>query len=194
MSTTNSYKWTTAYQDLTDLELVELYQEKEDLHLVGALFYRYYDLLYGLGLKYLQSAPEAEDACYEVFELLINKLRSHQIKQFKPWLYRLASNYCIDKIRKAKRHKLSMVNSHLSIEREMTFELDVTEDQRERLLQRIDDCMRQLTTNQRECIDLFYFKEKSYNDIASLLEISWSKTRSHIQNGKRNLKICMEKI
>ena len=64
-------------------------------------------------------------------------------------------------------------------------EIDKKED-------KLEDCLKQLKDLQKKCIDLFYLKEKSYLQISSELHVTLNAVKSHIQNGKRNLKICLE--
>ena len=186
------YRWQNKNPEWSDERLITAYISTENAAYVGELFYRYSDMIFGLCLKHLKNVQESEDASYELFELLISKLKTQQILIFKPWLYRTASNFCIDKLRKSKTNIIISLDDRFETARDS---LDISADfsEREALLARIDHCLKQLNDDQKVCIDLFYFQEKSYQDIAQQLNISWSTTRSYIQNGKRNLKICMEK-
>ncbi|MBK8051792.1 MAG: sigma-70 family RNA polymerase sigma factor [Saprospiraceae bacterium] len=186
------YRWQNKNPEWSDERLITAYISTENAAYVGELFYRYSDMIFGLCLKHLKNVQESEDASYELFELLISKLKTQQILIFKPWLYRTASNFCIDKLRKSKTNIIISLEDRFENARDsMDISVDISE--REALLARIDHCLNQLNDDQKVCIDLFYFQEKSYQDIAQQLNISWSTTRSYIQNGKRNLKICMEK-
>ena len=186
------YRWQNNNPEWSDERLITAYISTENASYVGELFCRYSDMIFGLCLKHLKNVQESEDASYELFELMISKLKTQQIMIFKPWLYRTATNFCIDKLRKSKTNIIISLDDRFETARDS---LDISADfsEREALLARIDHCLKQLNDDQKVCIDLFYFQEKSYQDIAQQLNISWSTTRSYIQNGKRNLKICMEK-
>lgn len=186
------YRWQNKNPEWSDERLITAYISTENASYVGELFCRYSDMIFGLCLKHLKNVQESEDASYELFELMISKLKTQQIMIFKPWLYRTATNFCIDKLRKSKTNIIISLDDRFETARDS---LDISADfsEREALLARIDHCLKQLNDDQKVCIDLFYFQEKSYQDIAQQLNISWSTTRSYIQNGKRNLKICMEK-
>jgi RNA polymerase sigma-70 factor (ECF subfamily) len=54
------------------------------------------------------------------------------------------------------------------------------------------ECIERLKDEQQQCIRLFYFEERSYKEIAVALKLEEKKVKSFIQNGKRNLKICIE--
>ncbi|MBK7637151.1 MAG: sigma-70 family RNA polymerase sigma factor [Saprospiraceae bacterium] len=186
------YRWQNKNPEWSDERLITAYISTENASYVGELFCRYSDMIFGLCLKHLKNVQESEDASYELFELMISKLKTQQIMIFKPWLYRTSTNFCIDKLRKSKTNIIISLDDRFETARDS---LDISADfsEREALLARIDHCLKQLNDDQKVCIDLFYFQEKSYQDIAQQLNISWSTTRSYIQNGKRNLKICMEK-
>ena len=186
------YRWQNNNPEWSDERLITAYISTENASYVGELFCRYSDMIFGLCLKHLKNVQESEDASYELFELMISKLKTQQIMIFKPWLYRTSTNFCIDKLRKSKTNIIISLDDRFETARDS---LDISADfsEREALLARIDHCLKQLNDDQKVCIDLFYFQEKSYQDIAQQLNISWSTTRSYIQNGKRNLKICMEK-
>ena len=186
------YRWQNKNPEWSDERLITAYISTENASYVGELFCRYSDMIFGLCLKHLKNVQESEDASYELFELMISKLKTQQIMIFKPWLYRTSTNFCIDKLRKSKTNIIISLDDRFETVRDS---LDISADfsEREALLARIDHCLKQLNDDQKVCIDLFYFQEKSYQDIAQQLNISWSTTRSYIQNGKRNLKICMEK-
>ena len=74
---------------------------------------------------------------------------------------------------------------------ESGFELHPLDDDK-RLTDTLRDCINKLNSQQKECIELFYFKKKSYRDIASALRFDEKSVKSSIQNGKRNLKICLD--
>jgi RNA polymerase sigma-70 factor (ECF subfamily) len=185
------YSWQNKHPDWTDEELIDAYLKGNDATYIGELFGRYVDLIFGLCLKHLKDVHNSEDTAYEIFEILIKKLQTNTVTHFKSWLYRLASNYCIDKLRKNKNSQIIHLEDKFESVRDVLDYNDTLE--KEALLQKIDFCLGTLNEEQKKCIDLFYFQEKTYQDIALTLDISWSSTRSYIQNGKRNLKICMEK-
>jgi len=69
---------------------------------------------------------------------------------------------------------------------------ELDELKEEQLIQ-LRKCLVRLMDKQKECLTRFYFEEQPYKEISTQLDISWSRVRSLIQNGKRNLKICMKR-
>ena len=166
------------------------YQQTQELEVLATLYLRYMDLVYGVCLKYLPDEETAKDAVMNIFEQLIIKLRSHKVDNFKGWLHVLAKNYCLMQLRSTKNIKISSLNEGF-VQSEENLHLNGVME-RETQLEQMTQCMQTLPNEQQQCIELFYLQNKSYNEIASITGFDWKAVRSYIQNGRRNLKICME--
>jgi len=183
----------TALQNRSDEDLLHRYQQAGELEVLGTLYERYMELVYGVGLKYLKAEEAAEDAVMAIFEELTQKVKAHQIKNFKSWLYVLARNHCLMKLRKQQRTlTVSFEPEFMQSEQaeHPTFEWDNLEDIQ---LEALRACLDELPEEQKHCIEQFYYEGKSYKQIAEDNDEELGKVRSYIQNGRRNLKICMEK-
>jgi len=175
---------------LTDAELVLAYKNTGDLNLVGALYQEYMDLVYGVCLKYLKSPENAQDSVISIFEELVTKLQKHEVDNFKAWLYTLAKNHCLMRLRSEKRQIVVNVDVEL-MQSEENVHLN-GELEKEENFKKLDYCLGQLQEEQRKVIELFYIQGKCYNEIAELTGMEWNQVRSYIQNGRRNLKLCMD--
>lgn len=173
----------------SDAELLLAYRQHGDQNDVAVLFSRYVDLVYGVCLKYFKSTHHAQDGVMAIFEQLLQKLRVHNVEDFKSWLYRVTCNFCLMELRKGKRHPQT-VEIDESI---MHFEDFVHPNQKEQNLTLMEQCLETLPVAQKEAIHLFYMKEKCYREIAAIVGAEINQVRSFIQNGRRNLKICLEK-
>lgn len=176
---------------LPDKELVVQFQASGDLEVLATLFQRYMDLLYGVCLKYLKDPETAKDAVMQVFEELVRKLPKHQVDNFKSWLYTLAKNYCLMQLRTPKNLKTTEFNPDGMQSGEETHLNGVM--LKEENLQKMERCLQTLSAEQKESVEMFYLQSKCYKEIADITGLELNKVRSNIQNGKRNLKICMEK-
>jgi DNA-directed RNA polymerase specialized sigma24 family protein len=67
------------------------------------------------------------------------------------------------------------------------------EESREEAINALERCMEKLNPVQKRSIDLFYLKEKCYKEITEITGFTLNDVKSYIQNGKRNLKICLER-
>lgn len=177
--------------ELPDKELVALFRTSRNMEVLAVLFQRYMDLLYGVCLKYLKQPETAKDAVMQIFEELVAKLPKHEVDNFKSWLYTLAKNYCLMQLRTPKNLKTTEFNpDSMQLEEEMHLNgIQLKEEN----LQKLERCLETLSIEQKKSVELFYLQNKCYKEIAEETGIEWNKVRSFIQNGRRNLKICMEK-
>lgn len=175
---------------LSDAELVLQFKETGDLILVSELFTRYTPLVYGVCVKYLRDREEAKDAAMQVFEKLPSALKSHEVAHFKSWLYVTTRNACLMQIR-SKKGKLTEELSDKIVESDFLLHPE-EEPELENDLKKLESCIETLGNEQKQCVRLFFIDEKCYKDIVAVTGFDMNKVKSYIQNGKRNLKICME--
>lgn len=176
---------------LTDQELIARFVSTDDLSLVSELFGRYTTMIYGVCVKYLTDRDDAKDAVMQLFEKLPATLKTHEIANFKSWLYVTTRNHCLMQIRARKGKKTEEIDAQV-VENDFLLHQE-EESELENNLTRLEKCVRQLADEQQKCVRLFFLEEKCYKDIAEITGFDLNKVKSHIQNGKRNLKICMEK-
>lgn len=173
------------YQALSDEQLVDLYRSR-DQGALGEIHRRYAPMLLGVCLKYMSSRAQAKDACAEVFEQLITKLKTHDVQALRPWLYVLCRNHCLMQLRKLKVRPDSIrADYHEAVADDFSLRL---KEQKERRLNALEEVMALLPTAQRECVRLFYLDQRPYKEIAQTTDYSLKEVKSHIQNGKRQLK------
>lgn len=179
-----------------DEALLEAYRTLGEPDYLAELYRRHMHLVLGVCLKYLKDTEAAQDAVADIFEKLAGDLREHEVEQFKPWLYTVAKNHCLMLLRKEQ--------TQLGRAKEYTHFLEAvmeTEDQphlnnegheKEQLLQKLETSIEKLNPDQKLCIVLFYIEGKSYKDIVAQTGLTDMQVKSHIQNGKRNLKNLLE--
>lgn len=177
--------------DLPDDELVQRYQDSGDANLLADLYQRYMDLVYGVCLKYLKDEENAKDAVLSIYEELVTKLRKYQVLNFKAWLYQLAKNHCLMVLRSNKKFSKTDIDVSLMQNEDEVHLNGVME--KEEHFKHMYFCLEQLVPEQKQVVELFYIQGKCYNEITETTGIEWNKVRSFIQNGRRNLKICMDK-
>jgi RNA polymerase sigma-70 factor (ECF subfamily) len=188
---------TRELQSLTDEQLVRRYSRDEDPECLGILYERYTHLVFALCLKYLGSEAEAEDMVMMVFEKLFEELRKSEVQNFKGWLYTVARNQCLMFIRhnksvdKSKQEILHQLNAEIMELPANQHLLPGKDNEGEVSL--LENAILQLNESQKACIELFYLQEQSYKEVADNTGYSMNEVKSHIQNGKRNLRIFIEK-
>jgi len=177
--------------EVSDLVLIEKYKSTGDNSYVGDLFERYAHLVYGICLKYYQDRENSKDAVMQIFEKLFISLKEHDIQNFKSWLHVLTKNHCLMDLRKSK-NKIPIDSFDYSMDSE-SFMHHSEEQELEEDIRKLELGMESLTPEQQTCIKLFYLEKRSYIEISNQTGFELKKVKSYIQNGKRNLKLFMEK-
>lgn len=185
---------TSSYTELSDAELLQHYRQTDDLADLAVLFGRYTELTYGSCLKYLKEATAAEDAVMNIFEELTKKVKKHEIKQFRGWLHVLTRNHCLMILRKKSKNKTVEFDPQLMQSMDVVHpEYDLDEPTGVSQTDALKGCLEGLVQHQRYAVEQFYYGDKSYKEIATETGHTVGKVRSNIQNGRRNLRICMER-
>jgi RNA polymerase sigma-70 factor (ECF subfamily) len=175
----------------SDEALAATYRKTGDMQVLGALYERYLELAYGVSLQYVKDPERARDAVMQVFELLVVKLRTHEVERFRPWLHTVVRNHCLMQLRSEKNQRHTDIDPDLMQSAEALHLNGVLE--REGQLEQLEDCVDKLPEGQQQAIRMFYLEQHCYQDIADNTGQPWNTVRSLIQNGRRNLKICMER-
>ena len=191
-------------EEREDPVLLEEYRSTGELKILGALYARYMSLVYGVCLKYLQNREDAADAVMQIFEKLITEVDRHEIQNFRSWLYVLSKNFCLMQLRsdRSRERKMNLwaneqkeeVREEKEKEESMEFspELHPIDEEDRDEHSALLECIEKLKDEQKDCIRLFYYQNWSYRQIAEILHMEEKKVKSHLQNAKRNLKICLE--
>ena len=178
------------HPEKTDHELLRLYQTTHELEWLSTLYLRYASLVFGVCLKYLKDRDEAKDAVMQIHEKLIGSLLQHSVNNFRGWLYVNARNHCLMQLRSQKGSRTEEI---LPLLMENGAELHLGEDiELKQSIVKLEKCIETLAEEQQRCVKLFYLQEKCYKDIVIETGFELNQVKSYIQNGKRNLKICME--
>ncbi|MEQ9424967.1 MAG: RNA polymerase sigma factor [Cyclobacteriaceae bacterium] len=178
----------------SEIELLEEYKQTGNLEVLGQLYAPFMPMVYGVCLKYMASPADAQDAVMGIFEKLVVDLKKHEIQNFKSWLHVTSKNYCLMALRSAKS-KTEKQTVDFDEERNMELseiphhneEVKLEED-----LNKLEECIETLNTEQKSSVHLFFLQQKCYSEIVGITGYDLKKVKSYIQNGKRNLKICME--
>ena len=184
---------------LPDAELISQYISSGDKKVLGELFLRYSHLVYGICFKYLHNTDDSKDAVMEIFDFLRESLKNQRVRNFKPWLYSVVKNHCLMRLRKK-----SVENLSVSLPEDEENETDfmefpdfihlINEDKEEERIKLLYKSVYELEKEQQICITLFFLKNKSYKEIYDETGYDFKQVKSYIQNGKRNLRLKLEKL
>ena len=180
------------YSHISDAELLNRFYADHDNDWLGILLERYTILLLGVSMKYLKNEEEAKDAVQQVFFKAINELHKYKVEYFKSWIYMIAKNHCLMQLRNKGRFSTGINEATLITPAEP--ENNYIHIEKDQTLDKLATALQQLNKEQQLCVTLFYLEKKSYQEISEQSSFSVLQVKSHIQNGKRNLKIIMERM
>ena len=178
------------YDHISDQELLEYYYADNNQEWLGILLQRYTLLLLGVCMKYLKDETEARDCVQQIFLKVLTEAPKYKIEYFKSWLYMVAKNHCLMRLRDKGAKSVKELTDQNMAEQE-TDRQDLL--QNEKTYELLEESMQELNEEQKNCVDLFYLQKKSYQQIADRTGFSLMQVKSYIQNGKRNLKIILER-
>ncbi|MBN1781764.1 sigma-70 family RNA polymerase sigma factor [bacterium] len=158
------------------------------------LYSRYHHLVLGICLKYLKNREDARDAVTEICQKLAVESRKHEIRSFKSWLYIVARNHCFEILRKKQRQTFVDLEEARGDTNFMEFPDDMHPNDEQWTDEKIHEAVGLLKNGQKKCIRLFYLEEKSYREVAEITGFDLKQVKSHIQNGRQNLKRLLTQI
>lgn len=179
------------FHDITDTQLLERYYADGNQHWIGILLERYTLLLLGVCMKYLKDAEEAKDCVQQIFLKVLTEVSKHRITFFKSWLYMVAKNECLMRLRHQQGKQIKTLEDdhhHLQHEWQPKDWLE-----REKTLSLLEESIGELNEEQRTTVSLFYLQKLSYQQISEQTGFSLLQVKSYIQNGKRNLRLMLER-
>ncbi|PWK17437.1 RNA polymerase sigma-70 factor (ECF subfamily) [Arcicella aurantiaca] len=183
----------------TEIDLLKEYRQTGDLSVLGKLYEPEMEMVFTIAMKYFKDEDDAKDTVMQIFEELIPKLRQHEVENFKAWLGMVTRNFCLMALRKKN---LIVTNDEIFTDEDSSenhfMEFSTTEHLNdgfdvEQNLTKLEDCLKTLNSEQKQSVELFFMQEKTYQEVAQLTGFEINKVKSYLQNGKRNLKICMDK-
>ncbi|MFN0050389.1 MAG: RNA polymerase sigma factor [Cytophagales bacterium] len=173
----------------TDGELLKKYAQTSENQYFSELFKRYTHLVYGVCMKYLKDSDKSKDAVMVLFEKLLEELKTREIDNFSHWIHIVAKNHCLMQLRKNSIETSFPENFEAQF-MENEFELHPIVDTKQNV-ELLEKSIGNLALEQRNCIELFYLQEKTYQEVAQSTGYSLNQVKSYIQNGKRNLYLYM---
>ena len=179
------------YAHITDQQLLEHFYADHNNQWLGILLQRYTLLLLGVCMKYLKNEEEAKDSVQQIFLKAITELHKYRVEYFKSWLYMVAKNHCLMKLRD-KPGRQTEIKEQMAVtpEEDNSRQEHLEKDHK---LELMEQSLQELSNEQKQCVTLFYLEKKSYQQIAETTGFTMMQVKSHIQNGKRNLKILLDK-
>ena len=179
------------HDHITDNELLDHYYHTKDQQWIGILLERYTLLLLGVCMKYMKNEEEAKDCVQQIFLKVLTEAAKYKIEYFKSWLYMVAKNHCLMKLRSTSGKKIKELKEDTHIEDEDVNKGELIANEQTYTL--LEEAIEELNDEQKLCVTLFYLQKKSYQEITASTNYTLMQVKSYIQNGKRNLRLLLEK-
>jgi RNA polymerase sigma-70 factor (ECF subfamily) len=178
------------YQDLPDNELARLFTESGAREAFAELFRRHSRKVYHACFAFFRDGSLAEDATSETFLRAYQSRARFQEGDYLNWLQRIARNVCIDQWRK-KKPEISIDGS----EEEPGMELPgpAPDEGMQIAVQQLHREIAKLPADQRRCVEL-KIEGYSYEETAAMTGLALDAVRSHLQNGRRTLRLRMQGV
>jgi RNA polymerase sigma factor (sigma-70 family) len=181
------------FSHISDDELLQRFLKNKENEWLGILLQRYTLLLLGVCMKYLKNEEEARDTVQQIFLKVLQDVQKYKIENFKPWLYMVARNSCLTILRDKKKLYHEEISDKNNIYNDFTIGHEFTNAKNDIPIELLEVALKELNTEQKQCITLFYLQKNSYQEVSDVTGYSLLQVKSFIQNGKRNLKISIEK-
>jgi len=181
---------TNRYDHITDAELLDLYYADKNQEWIGILLERYTILLLGVCMKYLKDETEARDCVQQIFLKVLTEIGKYRIDFFKSWLYMVAKNHCLMRLREKGSKSPKELSDHHVVAVDIDKQELITNEKTYDLL---EEALNELSEEQKQTVILFYLNKNSYHQVSEKTGFTLMQVKSYIQNGKRNLKILLDK-
>jgi RNA polymerase sigma-70 factor (ECF subfamily) len=182
---------TNRYENISDNELLDYYYQSKDQQWIGILLERYTMLLLGVCMKYLKNEEEAKDAVQQIFLKVLTEVSKYKIEYFKSWLYMVAKNHCLMKLRGQQGKHIKELKEEANIEHHESDRHELLTNEKTYSL--LEQAIQELNEEQKQCVTLFYLHKNSYQQITERTGYNLMQVKSYIQNGKRNLRMLLER-
>lgn len=177
-----------SYLEMTDEKLAGLVQ-KGDGEIFGYLMTRYQPKLFRYGRKFLSDLDGIDDVVQDVFIKVYENIQSFDLSQkFSPWIYRIAHNAYVDRLKKQSRLPISLPDFDTLLSHTAAEDPVRQEKEREEIKKIVDKGLEKLSPNYREIIILYYLEEMDYKSIAQILRIPIGTVGIRLKRGKEALK------
>jgi RNA polymerase sigma factor (sigma-70 family) len=164
-----------------DEVLVRLFRTTREVSLFAELFRRHSKAIYHACLRVVKNPAVAEDLTQDTFVKAFAHVDRYVEQCFAAWLKCIARNLCLNWLTSAANRQTSDFGEAAS-------SLGSPPESGDRAAE-IESAIRQLSSEQRRCVELFYYEGRSYGEIVSATGMPYARVKSHLQNGMRLLRI-----
>ena len=155
---------------------------------------RYKNMIFTLALKMVKNREEAEEVAQDTFIKAYNSLNKFKgDSKFSTWIYRVAYNTCLDRLKKNKKEDLNISIDEFSAHliKTMNNALSALEDKERK--QTIQNCLNLLPREENFLLTLFYFEDQSLEEIGKIMNINANNVKVKLFRSRQKLAVILKK-
>ena len=155
---------------------------------------RYKDMIFTLAIKMVKNREEAEEVAQDTFIKIYSSLNKFKgDSKFSTWIYKIAYNTCLDRLKKNKKEDLNISIDEFSAHLIKTMDnaLSALEDKERK--QTIQNCLNLLPSDENFLLTLFYFEDQSLEEIGKIMNINANNVKVKLFRSRQKLAVILKK-
>lgn len=155
---------------------------------------RYKDMIFTLALKMVKNREEAEEVAQDTFIKIYSSLNKFKgDSKFSTWIYKIAYNTCLDRLKKNKKEDLNISIDEFSAHLIKTMDnaLSALEDKERK--QTIQNCLNLLPSDENFLLTLFYFEDQSLEEIGKIMSTNANNVKVKLFRSRQKLAVILKK-
>ena len=155
---------------------------------------RYKNMIFTLALKMVKNREEAEEVAQDTFIKIYSSLNKFKgDSKFSTWIYKIAYNTCLDRLKKNKKEDLNISIDEFSAHLIKTMDnaLSALEDKERK--QTIQNCLNLLPGDENFLLTLFYFEDQSLEEIGKIMNINANNVKVKLFRSRQKLAVILKK-
>lgn len=159
----------------------------------GTLVDRYKEMVFSLGLRMMKNREEAEEVAQDTFIKVFKSLSQFKgDSKFSTWVYKVTYNTCLDRLKKHKKMQQEVSIDTLHYNQIKTFDNALDAMENEERLQAIQECIQQLPGDDAFLLTLFYFEDKSLEEIAKVVDLTVNNVKVKLFRSRKKLAFILK--
>ncbi len=159
-----------------------------DANAFAVLVDRYKDLVFTLALRMMKHREEAEEAAQDTFIKTFKSLNKFKGEsKFSTWIYRVAYNTCLDRLKKNKRQQYPVEINEYTEHQVKTLDNALDQIEAKEKAQTIQDCLALLPSEDSFLLTLYYFEELSLEEVAKIVGLKPNNVKVKLFRSRKKL-------
>ena len=165
-----------------------------DTSVFGVLVDRYKEMIFTLALKMIKNREEAEEVSQDTFIKIYNSLNKFKgDSKFSTWIYKIAYNTCLDRLKKNKKEENSISIDEFSDHLVKTLDNALSALEEKERKQTIQNCLNLLSREENFLLTLYYFDDQNLDEIAKIMGVNSNNVKVKLFRSRKKLAVILKK-